>query len=383
MPARRTLLAALAAGMAAPRAAFASPQGFPVEATIAKPPQPVLQEGRLRLVYELRLTNFSRNAAIEVTRLEVLAPGGPPLASLAGADLEACLGPIGALEDSKRPRLIGQGRTLVAFLNVALATGAAPPTRLRHRLSLAAQGRTQRLEDTIEGLDTPVVAAPAPLLSPPLRGSGWLAGNALATIDHRRAYVTVDGRTTLAQRFAIDWVRLDADGRFFRGEGKANSDFVGYGTDLLAVAPGRVVAIRDGIPDNTGLNTQRAVPITLQTVTGNSVLLDLGSGRFALYAHAQPGSLRVKVGDRVAIGQVLALLGNSGNSDGPHLHFHLVDGPSAMDAEGIPYRLDFTELGVAPQAVVDDNGAWRPTPGVAPAVRHGEFPANNAVVRFA
>jgi hypothetical protein len=381
MPARRTLLAGLAAGLAAPRA-LASPGGFPLEATIAKPPQPVLQDARLRLVYELRLTNFSKGAAIEVTQLDVLGASGPPLARLAGTDLETCLGPIGALEDAKQPRLIGQGRTLVAFLNVALGPGAAPPARLRHRLSLAVQGRTRRLEDTIEGLATPVVAAPIPRLAPPLRGSGWLAGNALATVDHRRAYATVDGRTTLAQRFAIDWVRLGPDGRFFRGEGKANSDFTGYGADLLAVAPGRVVAIKDGIPDNTGLNSERAVPITLETVTGNSVLLDLGSGRFALYAHVQPGSLRVKVGDQVRTGQTLGLLGNSGNSDGPHLHFHLVDGPSPMAAEGIPYGFSFTELGVAPQAVVDDNGAWRPSPGAAPVVRRGEFPANNAVVTF-
>lgn len=383
MPARRTVLAGVAAAFAAPRTPRASPGGFPVDVTIPKPPQPALQDGRLHLVYEIRIANFSRNAPIEITRLEVLGPSGPPLASLAGPGLETCLGPVGALEDAKRPRLIGQGRTLVAFLDVALAPGVKPPPRLRHRLSMAVQTPTRHLEDTIDGLETPVVGAPMPVFAPPLRGSGWVAANALATVDHRRAYINVDGRTTIAQRFAIDWVQLGADRRLFRGEGKANADFPGYGAELLAVAPGRVLAIRDGIPENAGSNTQRIVPITLETVTGNSVLLDIGAGRFALYAHAQPGSFRVRVGERVKTGQPLALLGNSGNSDAPHLHFHLVDGPAAMDAEGVPYGFTaFTEAGVADAAVVDANEAWRPNPGAA-IVRHGEFPANNAVVSFA
>jgi murein DD-endopeptidase MepM/ murein hydrolase activator NlpD len=51
----------------------------------------------------------------------------------------------------------------------------------------------------------------------------------------------------------------------------------------------------------------------------------------------QPGSVRVKPGDRVRTGQVLGLLGNSGNTDAPHLHFHVMDGPSPLLANGLPY----------------------------------------------
>ncbi len=51
----------------------------------------------------------------------------------------------------------------------------------------------------------------------------------------------------------------------------------------------------------------------------------------------QPGSVRVKVGDKVKPGQVLGLLGNSGNTDTPHLHFHVMDGPSPLVANGLPY----------------------------------------------
>src|SRR5207253_5277058 len=63
------------------------------------------------------------------------------------------------------------------------------------------------------------------------------------------------------------------------------------------------------------------------------------------YAHVQPGSLRVKVGDRVKRGQVVALLGNSGNSTEPHVHFQIADGPTFLSSEGLPYVMDFEVLG--------------------------------------
>ena len=89
--------------------------------------------------------------------------------------------------------------------------------------------------------------------------------------------------------------------------------------------------------------------MTVGTVLGNYVLLDLGAGdnalhRFALYGHLESGSVRVQVGDSVRRGQWIAAIGNSGNSDGPHLHFHITEVPDAATAplrgEGIPFVLD-------------------------------------------
>ena len=114
---------------------------------------------------------------------------------------------------------------------------------------------------------------------------------------------------------------------------------VRYGAEVLAVANGLVVATKDGIPENVPGITSRAVPITSETVGGNHIVLDLGGGRYAFYAHFQPGSLKVKVGDRVTRGQVIGLVGNSGNSTEPHLHFHISDGVSPLGSEGLPYVL--------------------------------------------
>src|SRR5580658_9506999 len=142
----------------------------------------------------------------------------------------------------------------------------------------------------------------------------------------------------------------------------------------------------DGLPDNVGATERSGRVVTVDSAVGNYLILDLGSGRFALYAHLQPGSLKVKLGDHVNAGQVLARLGNSGNSDAPHLHFQLTDGNSPMGSEGIPYELEvFTQLGVlggGQEAALDKGQAWHPKAQEKPVVHRGEFPIDQAVVNF-
>jgi murein DD-endopeptidase MepM/ murein hydrolase activator NlpD len=82
------------------------------------------------------------------------------------------------------------------------------------------------------------------------------------------------------------------------------------------------------------------VPITLETVAGNTITLDLGGGQFAYYMHLQPGSLRVKAGDRVRRGQVLARIGASGDAREPHLHFEVTTSSKLLAGEGVPYLID-------------------------------------------
>lgn len=96
-----------------------------------------------------------------------------------------------------------------------------------------------------------------------------------------------------------------------------------------------MVRVQDGLPEET----PGALPTgqTVQTAGGNYVVVKIDKSHYAFYAHMQPGSLRVKQHDRERKGQVLGLLGNTGNTDAPHLHFHIMDGPSPLQSNGLPF----------------------------------------------
>ena len=117
-----------------------------------------------------------------------------------------------------------------------------------------------------------------------------------------------------------------------------NASYFNYGQPLLAVAAGTVITAVDGLPDQIP-NENRPVD-DLAKADGNHVILRLGPGVYAGYAHLQPGSVRVRRGQRVRPGQVLGLLGNSGNTSGPHLHFQLMTRPSLLDSDGLPFVVD-------------------------------------------
>jgi murein DD-endopeptidase MepM/ murein hydrolase activator NlpD len=137
---------------------------------------------------------------------------------------------------------------------------------------------------------------------------------------------------TPGQRRAADLIIKGSDDLSHKDAGHRNEDYFVYGKDILAAAPGTVVTAIDGVPDNEpgSMNPLCAV--------GNCLIIDQGSGEYAVYAHLKPGSLRVHAGDKVRRGQVLALCGNSGNSSEPHLHFHLQDNAILQDGAGItPY----------------------------------------------
>jgi murein DD-endopeptidase MepM/ murein hydrolase activator NlpD len=116
--------------------------------------------------------------------------------------------------------------------------------------------------------------------------------------------------------------------------------------------------------------------MTLETISGNHVIMDIGNGLYALYAHMQPGSVRVKLGDKVTRGQVLGLLGNTGNSTEPHLHFHICNANSDLGSEGLPYAFASFE-------VQGKGEMWKPSESRSPTVKHEmEIPTEEEVARF-
>ena len=314
-----------------------------------------MAQGQAHLVYELHITNLSPNEAL-LQRVQVLN-GDSILATFEGTELHALLARPGTrdLTDNRR---LGPGLRAVAFIWISLDKDAGIPKALRHRIAAS--------DRSVEGGSIVVTSASLKLLSPPLRGSGWLAAAGPAnTSAHRRALLPLQGKVQISQRFAIDWVRVNLNGTTYAGDAKDNRSYLAYGREVLAVADAVVASVHDGIPEN--VPGSRAIPITVDNTGGNFVNLDLGDGQFAHYAHLQPGSLRVKPGERVRRGQILGLVGNSGNSDQPHLHFHVANADSGLIAEGVPYT--FAEF-----QVLNQDRQWES--------RRDELPLDRTLVRF-
>jgi hypothetical protein len=313
----------------------------PLTVAVAGPVIPFTgTDGRLHLVYELHLTNASRAPA---TVLSIDVRDGGREARRVGVVAGADVAPRMTLLGTGAPTAVLEpGQSAVLWLHLTFARRADVPKSLVHRLDVSAvtgPGGGEPRASTITA-GRAVVAARAPVvIGPPLEGDGWVAGNGCCDgTGHRRAGLPLNGRFYLSQRTAIDWVRIDDKNRAIAGEPGKNESDLAYGQKAIAVKDARVVSVLDGLPDR--VPGKLPTDTTLQNVTGNHVILDLGGGLFAFYAHLKPGSVHVREGERVRRGQVLALTGNSGNTTGAHLHFHVMDTPSALAAEGVPYVID-------------------------------------------
>lgn len=382
MPILRSFsIAALGAALLSGSAFAATPdltRALPLEVSNANPPVPVRADGKLHLVYELHLTNFDPGARdLKLSRLEVLADEATkPLLILEGEALAGALMQPGRREVPDKT-LLSPGTRGVAFLWVTL--DSAVPSELRHRIAVAGE----KGERVLEAGRIQVRPEATLTLGPPLRGSGWLAAVGPSnTSGHRRTFITLDGRPRIAQRFAIDFARLGESGLPFQGDPKKNESWYGYGQEVLAVADGVVASVQDGIPENVPLSPEMAIPIDVSNAGGNHVIVKLEDGRHAFFAHLIPGSLRVKPGDRVTSGQVLGLLGNSGNSDAPHLHFHVSDANSPLGSEGQPYAFESFEIEGRIESL-DPILAGQPAKlDRTREPRRREVPVENVVVRF-
>lgn len=284
------------------------------------------------------------------------------------------------------------------FLDVSLAADQTIPKSVAARISITRElvgpdgkpapfpaDRPIPAKVTFTGAATPV-GNPARVIEPPLRGPGWVAVNGCcdSITSHRGAVMAVNGRMLASERFAIDWIKLDDQNRAFVGEESKVESWRGYGEPIYSVADGVVVNIYDDTDEQ--VPGQPVKGITPESIGGNMLVVDIGGGEYAFYAHLQRGSLKAKLGDRVTTGQVLGLLGNTGNSTAPHLHFHLMDGTSPLDANGLPYV--FTRFsGRGAVAMADDDALEDGIPIKIDSSRlNGQFvkqlPLDNQVVDF-
>jgi hypothetical protein len=330
---------ASAAGAAEPRLA----QLTPLAATVQDPPQTVrASDGRFHLVYEVSLLNTS-SSAVRLDRVVVRGGGkvrarydGPGAIEPIMSDVSHPFDPIDSLEPSG-------GGTL--WMDVTFNRRGQIPKRIKHRLVTTplAGGEPSGPSAATVGARTRVIRSKPVVITPPLSGSGYVNANGCCGLGaHVRALFTFDGRRYLSQRFAIDWVRLDEDGRWWSGDPSRNRDFEVFGDRIIAAAPGKVVSTSDDLPQNTPPSPLGG--LDLGNALGNQVKIRMRGGLFAIYAHMR--SVAVEAGDRVRRGQLLGRVGNSGGSSAPHLHFQInpsLRGAGAL-SNGVPYVFEGFDL---------------------------------------
>jgi murein DD-endopeptidase MepM/ murein hydrolase activator NlpD len=331
-------------------------------------------DGKWHLVYELHIANMDR-WDYAFTRIDVL-PGDAAqktLASFSGNELDGMFSHPGLPGAEKVAKLL-PGEFGAVFMWVTFDKLEDVPASITHRISVKIGDYPEAL--SVVTLPTSVNKNPVVAISPPLTGSDWVAGNGPSnTSQHRRALIPINGRAYISQRFAIDWVRMNADGKTYTGDPSDNKNYRAYGAEIHAVADGVVTQVKDGLPQNTPGAKSLAVPLSLETIGGNHVIMEIGDGLYAFYAHMQPGSVRVKVGDKVRRGQVLGLLGNTGNSSEPHLHFQICSANSELGSEGLPYAFAAFE-------VLGKGDTWKPGESHAAVKHEMEIPTEDEIVQF-
>jgi len=143
-----------------------------------------------------------------------------------------------------------------------------------------------------------------------------------------------------SQRYAYDFIILDDKGKSFSGDRRSVKSYHCYDKDIVAPADGKVVALYDKYKD-TFVDGKNAY-CDSSNIAGNYIVIKHHHSEYSAIAHLVPGSLKVKKGDMVKQGQVIAKCGNSGNSSEPHIHFQLQSGKSFFLSAGLP--ISFTDI---------------------------------------
>jgi hypothetical protein len=348
--------------------------------SVPQAPIPVAVANKQELVYEIHLTNFSPYDLLLHSLTVLDESSHRQLSMWSDRDLAKRFRLLGKPDDAENPSMVvHSGQTAIVYIEYECAASELP-AELVHHVDYSIAGQQARF--TVGGGRTTIQTEAPVELSPPLRGGPWVA---VYSPDwqrgHRRMFYAIDGTAHVPGRFAVDFFMVDDQGKTTHGDSDRVQDALDYGAAVLAVADAKVVAIRDGIPESEKISQN--YKHSLEDAPGNHIVLQLDDHRFAVYEHLKPGSIRVSVGSRVRRGQIIAALGFTGDSTGPHLHFDVANGPEPLNAEGLPFVCTQFNL-IGRYKRVEDLGVrrWEPLAAGQPELRVHEMPQPNAVLLF-
>lgn len=332
-------------------------QFTPVVVSALADPIPVLgTDERIHLAYELQLTNGSPSK-VKVTAVEAGA-SGTVLQELEGDDLDDVMRVAGTTDGGGLE--LGPGQNATVWMDATIAADADVPDRIEHTVTVEMpKAQPPLYEKTIEQSTQAVRVdkRDVAVIGPPLTGDNWLDANGCCGLTaHRGAVSPINGTYWAPERWAIDYVKLTPTMKLSDDGARDNArSYPGYGQNVIAVADGPIVAITTDRPEQEP-GTAPGPTLTLDEYGGNYVVQDIGGGTYAFYAHLKTGNpFDLQVGQQLTRGDRLGLLGNTGNTDAPHLHFHLMDSPNPLASNGLPFVFDtFTLDGkVTSQAALD------------------------------
>ena len=150
-----------------------------------------------------------------------------------------------------------------------------------------------------------------------------------------------------SQPYAIDLVKLGPDNQPYRGNGRSLTDHYSWDQPVYATAGGKVAYVCYDMPDMLpgAIPDQAMMRGDMRRILGNAVAISHANGEFSYFAHLQQASIPVNVGDMIRRGTLIGKVGNSGNSPGPHLHFHVMNGPNLFIDQGLPFQFSHFSAG--------------------------------------
>lgn len=302
--------------------------------------QPALipQNGRQIAYYEIQLMNFSKDTFL-LKNLQVINISDSSIHhSYRDSVLADKLYTVQRMADKNTilPGAIG-----VLYLEIDTNEDKLDIT---HRLQLAPyKNPTATFEVIGAALN---LKASSLILGTPLKGTWAAIYNPAWATGHRRTVFTVDGKARIPGRYAIDFIKVNAEGNHAIGEENEIKNWLGYGSDVYAVADGEVCTVVNSFAESATISGHKNTTIPTEKGAGCFLSVKIGDSIYSFYEHLKPGSIVVSPGQKIKKGDRIAALGYTGHSMGPHLHFHIANNNSSLGAEGIPFTFEeFTNIG--------------------------------------
>jgi len=334
------MLAGLAAMAAAPAGSIQNPEESAIKVWVV-PAEVLIEKGDLKqLNFDFRVDNRSTRA-IDLNSIEMSVFDDRGRLILK-RDVDGS-GASPAIQTVLPDRHFNPSSQGIFFNPFTTFANDFPLNELRYRLTFSESGGPSIERELII---RPREWKPMTALVLPLDGRVWVKHGHDYLSHHRRwnplhPIAQSFGATATFARYGLDLMIVDKEGRTRKGTGERNDDFYGWGAPVRAPGKGKVVAAYDKDADDdlssgkSGFDPER-LPKEPLHFYGNYVIIDHGNGEFSLLGHLQHGSVRVRLGDRVGPGQVVAKVGTSGSAEfEPHLHYELRRG-ATMAVEGLP-----------------------------------------------